>query len=1134
MFHLLFHFSAVITSLLGGYGVLAPMLTRDVAGRGDLFAYLDQISLKLNPNNVDVEFHGEVFVGYAGSKIPATLTLHQTTWYVYCGSYPVFSVELQPIRASTTKRAHVDVITQLQILNTSAMNQFMYDSFHGNNSNLMLQSHLGVSIFGIPTLQKVFCERIMIPENSNLRNIIQTIFDGTFVMPEFPEDPTQQESPKPMIPPLKIPTLEGLTVYTSENEIGLDVQFQWENNFVTTKISDLRLNITVFDVIVGGVFLKNLNLYEGTVKSNVQLGVYYFSDDTAMAGIQNTVTKFFQDFAVDGGVSGPLLLTADEPITWLRDITEALNVTVHLDFASLLSRAIAHMPALPKTSMDTTQMRPVLSIKTVKDSLLVHLKVNLPKVLSQLSQDPQISGLEMKLHYIHDLLNLKLDYFQIKGTALELKHSINFENRPEDLHALVTKVLGQSTDENTFDVIFLSPRARKPFTLHIDIAAMMGRIKQIFQIIIQNSGSGFQIPKFKLPELNFKIIKLHINQQKEFLNVDFDCSFGLAIPVEFIIGYFKTVIQLNEKDAYTAVVKRLSFSNSKFSISLQIEVHNNPAAGVIIQHILDNQPLTEMTDSFSIAGFQVGESKSTATTLFDQIGLTIPIALVVQIAQMIKLPPMGEVIKMPPASLFYHLITPTEIQTRVENTIQFNMVSLFDNPFVADLYIHFEQTIITLNTIQLRVNSIEISDNLNTNVEITFFKGDLNTMINKLIEGQLDVTVSLQLSKSVLLQKLHIVAKIPKMPPTANILPYVMNLVDFSQLNLTNPISNITPRSVAIRQYNSTITTVIDATFDLNVPISLFVSKFRATIRLSKSAFLQVTTNTIQLNGKTQNNFQFQADLLFIPCEKCHFNPIVQKLLNHQLSAVLGIQDLHLGNINALQPLVVDIPLSLTIPPLPPMPPISPEYKQMVMDALKSISIKSVSTAANDNSISFSAAISNPLPFLSIHFQNDVFNIGLHKSNMIAVRCNTLDINSTGIALDSLLTFDSQYAQVLADQINLLSSGNSSTFHFGNMQIDAITVFREIVVDIPFQIPPNMMETMSNTIMSGLATQDTNTQEPSSITITPNSIVVTTDPDNSISSEIRINVDMPAVFNVNIPLVQFGIRLSRQQLIFIQ
>ena len=95
---------------------------------------------------------------------------------------------------------------------------------------LTLQWHLFYCHFWI--------ERYLFPANTDVQNQLQQFINGTLPMSAI--DPTLKEYPKPVIPDLKTPTIHKILFYREENELGLNIHYEWLIEFISLSLDKFK------------------------------------------------------------------------------------------------------------------------------------------------------------------------------------------------------------------------------------------------------------------------------------------------------------------------------------------------------------------------------------------------------------------------------------------------------------------------------------------------------------------------------------------------------------------------------------------------------------------------------------------------------------------------------------------------------------------------------------------------------------------------------------------------------------------------------------------------------------------------------------------------------------------------------
>ena len=961
---MLLFLSAFVLILLSGYGVFAPMMIRDIIGNGDMYVYPDVVSLELKSNVTDVYFKGEFFI--TRNNIDAQI--HETFYRIYYKNRPALGLTLSNMDTYTNKRSDLDFHTQLVVFDAKLINELIYDALHGINADVIMQGYMGVSVFHVPTYNKVFVERYLLPANTNIQTQLQQLVDGTF--PHGSVDPTLKQYPKPVIPVLETPTIHSITLYRASNEIGLNVHFEWVNHFISIFVKEFKLPLMLNNVTIGGIYLQDLNMYTSkTVNERVKFGLFLETGPLVKNAVEQTFTTLIQNLTMDIGINGPLSVISKETVTWLKEGTQALKVNIHLDFPSLFKRLPISLPMVPKAMLNINEMHLFLVLKTIHKSVDISLSLELPNSFPKLPEIKSLIGFGLTINYIKDLINIKLGKLHVLSNKVKLSTNIEFYNQPAAMHSLIQQFIGNTNTNDEFHFHNLNFYPSCPTCQTFDKLDLHVKPPTINFNQYLKFGSSI----LSDTNLGLKLTKLSINQVDHTFQISVDFELGISLPVDVFIGYLSAKLQLNNKNALTVTIKDLILNNKSKShhLSLELQIHDNPSYSTVIQQILNK---VELKDTLTLSSIKLGQSPTDYSTLFDQIDISVLISKLLKI----KLPPL------PKLDLdLHHVLTPTNIGVAIDNVIELSLSSLFKSPLPFPIYLHLEPISIIINSIHINLKSITLSNKLDLGLQISFTNGDLTPFLNDIIHNnQFKGDVSLTLNKIKLLSNVHVDMQLPALDTSK-----MTELVDTSQLHLSDPFSNLNPNAISVNHHESTINTHIDLNINIHVPLALYISKLQVMLRLNKNPFLQITTNTIKITPNN-NHIKLNIDLLFINCPNCDINTVLSDLLNnHLINLIIGIQHLKLGNIHQLSSLVIDIPINKPAPSLsiPKSPSIDP----------KSIKIHDLMIIANDHLIQITTSISNPISFpVDIHLQHIQFNLLLNNNQFIHVVIDQLNIKN--------------------------------------------------------------------------------------------------------------------------------------------
>ena len=473
---LLIFLSASILFLLSGYGVIFPVVVRDVFGQGQLYSYVDQLGIGLKSNAIDLDISGEAFIGYNGNNVYLQLTIHATTFYVYAGDYPIFSLGITPMETTTTARTNFSLHTALQVLNTTQINRLIHEAVLGKNPNVVIQSHMGISVFGVNTLQQTFVEKSLLPANKNISAIAQQIVDGTYTGAPRPVDPTQKNSPKTVFPKLQLPDIQKMALYNATNEFGIDIQYQWQNNFVTLLIKESHIPISLNNQTIGNFVLRNLNLYQGNVNGNVRLGFQFNNLTETNLAISTAIYKLINTLSINVGVAGPFLVTGLEPMTWLENSTKSLFLSVHLDIPTLVQK----LPLL--------NTKFAVAIKSVQQTLVFQMRFPIPNsignIMANTTNALQSVNVGITFSYIKELIEMNISNFGIVNNVVQMEASLKFFNEPLLFSQLIS-VLSKSGQTTTNDKMQIKLNPIQGFDVEIDpstlnMPTILNFISQLF------------------------------------------------------------------------------------------------------------------------------------------------------------------------------------------------------------------------------------------------------------------------------------------------------------------------------------------------------------------------------------------------------------------------------------------------------------------------------------------------------------------------------------------------------------------------------------------------------------------------------------------------------------------------------
>eukprot|EP00835_Amoeboradix_gromovi_P004921 NODE_419_length_8955_cov_0.206527.p1 type:complete len:2069 gc:universal NODE_419_length_8955_cov_0.206527:6824-618(-) len=1045
--------SAIVLVLLSGYGVLAPMIIRDVIGNGDIYVYPDKVDIQLKSNSTDIHFKGEFFI--TRNNIDAYI--HKTFYRIYYRNKPILGITLSDMQTFVSKRTDLNFRTQLVIFNPVLINEMILDAQNGNNSDVIMQGYMGVSVFNVPAYQNVFVERYLLIQNTNIQTQLQQLVDGTFESSSI--DPTLQEYPKPVFPPLNAPTIHSITLYRKSNKIGLKLHFEWFQEFIAIYMKEFRLNINLGHTVIGGIFVENLKLYNGNVDEEILFGLFFNSGNQVQQAFQHAFTTLLQDLTVNIGVSGPITIRSNESIDWLYNSTRSLDINLHLDLPSIVNRLPISLPRVPKSLLNVDQMHLFIKLKTVGKSLHILLDLKLPKSFPSLPKISTLLGVQLSIKYIHDLIQIQLDKFSIISNNVQLSTVIHMYNQPADLHDLFNRFNGNVVNKNK---LYLH---KFQFLPDCPDCSVFNKLDLAIDPPIINTSQYIKFATNVLSnsDLSFKLKRLSIRQLKNTFTVNAAVKLNMKLPVDIFIGYLSAKIQLNDWDAISIVFNNLRVDSKFVKIEVSIVVYDNPSYSSIINNILNSNPIS---DNISLSSVLIGESSSEYTELFDKLNIKLPLSVLLK-----SLPLNGFDLNIS------HIFTPTSVNINIRDVFHLVLISNVNIPFDCEFYVQIDPIHLIINNIDIYLDKITLSDSVKLDVKIKFKdSSSISELISSLLEHNFDAHVSLSIGTVGLLKNAHLMFRIPS---------FSVDLADVFDLSnfVNNPISINSIRNIDLIQHGSTISVHISANVFLNVPVTLFVSKLSTSLRINGVKVVSIDVDTISISPGS-NNLDVKCLLLFHECPNCGLKAISD-------IRSIGIQDLILGSITQLYTVVVDLdsPNISNFPRIPvpnvAIPKISSFYP-----------IHKLHLSSVDSTINLQLRINNPFRFLTIHAQSINLDAVLNNNQFVNINLKSLIVDDF-VYVDVSTTFSdiSSDVRLLYDYITT-SGAPGVDFKVRNIIIDSITLFGGLSISIP--IPSNMID--PSTAIAAIADSSTDLDLSSLVS----SWNITELDDSSISAMIRV------------------------------
>ena len=966
--------SAVILVFMSIYGVIAPMVIRDILGNGDIFVYPDSVSLDLKANSTDVAFKGEFFI--TRNNIDAFI--HETFYKIFYQNKPVLSLTLSGMKTYVSKRTNLDFSTKLEVYDADLMDKLIMEALHGNNSDVIMQGFMGVSVFNVPAYQNVFVERYLLPSNTNMTKTIQESIDGTTLPSTI--DPTLDHFPKTVIPPLNIPEIKTITIFRKDNRIGVEIHFLWLNDFITIYIKSLKLPVMLGNTVIGGLFVDNVNLEKPKTNSKVKLGLYLNQGKDVKNAFEESVTRLIENLILNVGISGPVELIGHEFVEWIYKGTKSLALPLHLDIPKLLNRTNSHLPAIPKAILDLSAYKLNASIKTIKNKLEISADIQLPEKFPKLPTIQSLMGFEVTIDYIKTLLDIDVGKLLVKHQKISLTTALTFYNNPASLKLLIDKLLGKRN--NVKDKLIFH---NLNFLPSCDTCSTFDNvnIKVTPPTINSNQYSKFMKAILSNTDLKLKILSLSVVQSSSSLqstlfriNLDFTI---LQLPINVQIGYLSAVIQLNNKNAIKLTVINFVYNPkaSKQTLEVNVELLKTMEWTKVAQKILDFlDHQQDFEDTFTVTSFLVGSSKDTVTTLFNEIEVTLPIK------PLLENLPSNDL-----KSNLEHLITPQHLSIDIKDDINLSLAALVRNPLYFNLNLHLLPISVQIDGLLVNIDSISYqahskqSNLLQMDVKIQAVSS-IKYLVANLLKNRLNGDLSLKLGSFSALNRLQVELDLVKSSSNSN-------LLDLSKMNLNHPISQLHPQQVSINQDYTSFRIKADIAFALNVPVHFYISKFSVILRLENQAFLHLKSSSIALNaGQQFLNLDISATLL--NCNHCQ--KLADGILNQFLNVNVGFESLILGDMIHLNDLIVDLPISMPIPSLKSSP-----------LRLNKIILNKVVVRSHLNSIIASISLSNPLPWLTVHLESIQIVIALNQAKFVKINLHHLSLSqqaSISVAFD--------------------------------------------------------------------------------------------------------------------------------------
>ena len=1055
---MLIFLSSQILILLSLYGVVIPVAIRHVVPRMKSIPYLDEIGLQLRKESAIFHFKGEIYPIGNFPRPKINIKTEKNTLKVYHGTdffldipVPVIDIHFQPGRFA------IEIMTEVRFVDPIVIDTLIVQLQNGTNFNVSVAGHIGLAIFGLPTFSSTFIERIILHSNVDLTGILNSIGNGTFVPPKVDlQDPTNTDG-KPMLPKMDIPKLKSVAIYLQENEIGLDVGYEWNNTVITTEIKDVKMNLTLNQKVIGGVFLRNLNLSETILQQNTQLGIYYSPTEDSLSAIQNAFSQLMHDFSLDIGIAGPIIMTTNEPVSWLKNATNSLDLNIHLDFLSLIQNSEFKIRQLLAKSFDSAPQRDatnsgftpaMITIQTIEKSIKIKINSKVPSFMGSFNPK-QLHQIKFTVKYIQEFCQLSLNKFKVSDNELEFESAIDFKDSSDSLAQLLNLALGLSNRQDPLVLQFKFPAFRNITSINLDIANMSGKFKEASAILIDILFGVIKAPTFDFSsdsgsEQNSKkkLLKFHLIQENSLMHIDLAIELDLHLPVDFFLGYLTNTLKLN----YTKLLKieliNLKYSKSILSLTLNILPYDNSNLKNLIERIIKEfttggikEYFENTKDMLSLSNLRFGESKSVSTNLLSDINLSIPVSLIANVLSKIKTPKTNIKFKLPPLENFYHILTPTWLTFHVKSSIYFVFSSLFRNPILDDFKIKLQNITIKLDTLELHLISFEISDVLTITNEIKIGGDNLSPLLN-LANNNIDVHFSLKMGQTSIFDNLNIKLpfklqeKLQKLPkpqlPQISILDiyHVLRIVNFEKLNLFNPFANFRFKHFTLLQSNLLISTTLDINLKINIPISIYISKVALSSTLQRIPFITLEIDKIQFDPNI-SAIKLQTGLSFSDCNPCQINQDWDKMLNHSTDIFIGLTGLTIGDIHAFES------LTLTLPTIKN----SSGNKSSINDVRKIV--------LNDkNSMSFHFQFSNPLSsYISVHFQKISLVFGMNNEELLKFSLNEFTMNANSTVIDTRISFSG--SKILPQTI-ALSKQNKWTPYFTNLTLDTVRSLQKI------------------------------------------------------------------------------------------
>eukprot|EP00834_Sanchytrium_tribonematis_P000770 NODE_15_length_50561_cov_0.608081.p1 type:complete len:2351 gc:universal NODE_15_length_50561_cov_0.608081:35919-42971(+) len=1002
--------SAIVLILLSGYGVAAPMIIRDILGNGDIFVYPDHVSLDLRPQETNVYFKGEFFI--TRNNIDAYI--HETFYRIYYRNQVALGLTLSDMQTYTDKRTNLDFHTQLLVFNASLIDQLLREAIKGENADVIMQGYMGVSVFKVPMYSKVFVERYLLPKETNLRQQLQDFMDGT--LPPGSLDPTLKQYPKPVIPPLNTPKINGLTLYRKSNQIGINIKFEWKNDFIELHVAEIRIPLLLYNVNFGGLYLENLRLTNGLVKGNVNIGLYLLTGDEIKKAFQHAFKMLIKELTIQVGVVGPLRFVAEESVVWIANATKSLNASLTIDIPRVTERFGISLPSAPKAMLDLKHMSLEIKIRTVKKSIDLGLELHLPSKFPKLPKVESLIGVALKLGYIKDLIQIEVGKLHIVNQFVQLGTRINFFDQPRELRALVDRFMGKKSDQtiHAHDMEFFPscPTCKQFDNIDFSIDPPEINFSQYVKFgksILKNTNLGL------------KIYSLSVIQKERSFFIDVDFQLDLLLPIDAFIGYLAVTLQINHDDFLTLSIENLRWSKTnRHKLSLEITFHKSSQLSLLIPHLLDYlNNKNSIPDIITISSIKIGESKQMFSSLFSEIDIDIKIS---ELLESISLPQLDLNLD--------NVLEPTFLTLIARDTIKLGLKSIFNNPLDFDLHVHLDPIKASIdNSIFFNIAELNLSHNLELEAEISFknAKAIIQPILEDFLNHKFNRMISLSLGSITFLENAKVDINIPELSLSSG-------LINLSHMNLNNPISNFKPDNIDINHHGNSIKAALGVDLTINVPIVVDISSIQVGVRLQKNKFLKLSTGAIKIH-QGLNEINLPLELQFNECTVCEteVNQLTQNLLSGNLiETIIGIQDLHIGEIEDLESISVDLFVSQNIH-LPKLPAIQ----------LPNISPKNLAISVHDKTINAKGSLSLDLNWIKAHFQRISLYVTLNNQDLVRILIHHLDVNR-GVNFEISLEFFDASKEVL-QLYNYLTVGyNEINIGVHTISLDQIYILRSI------------------------------------------------------------------------------------------